>query len=381
MLGRLFRSHTEAQRVEDTRRMVGAWGDGFGLFATRSLQIIIILILATAATLGLGYLKSIFIPVLIAVILASTFNPVMVWLRARKVPSVLATLIVLLGVLAAFVGMGWLIVWAVQNQWAELSQRAEEGYNKVLVFVRDLPFEIPVDRFEEVRDQAVEYATSSGFLSGVAGGLSSAGTGATAVVLTIVVLFFFLKDGQKIWAFLCRPFRGENYARVQRIGAASVDTFGAYVRGTAMVALVDAVGIGIGLLILQVPLALPLAVLVFVLAFIPIVGAVTAGVLAALVALVSNGLTSALIVVALVILVNQLEGNLLQPVLMGNALSLHALVVLLALAVGTVTNGILGAVLAAPLLAVVWGAVKVWNGKDEPADWAKPSAREKAMYK
>src|SRR5690606_818386 len=122
--------------------------------------------------------------------------------------------------------------------------------------------------------------------------------------------------------------RGEALARAERVGKRTVETLGSYVRGTATVAFVDAVGIGLGLVILQVPLALPLAVLVFLLSFIPLIGAVTAGVLGALVALVANGPLSAVLVVAVVIVVNQLEGNLLQPVLMGKMLKLHALVIL-----------------------------------------------------
>ena len=152
-----------------------------------------------------------------------------------------------------------------------------------------------------------------------------------------------------------------------RIGDSSIRVLGAYVRGTALVALVDAVFIGAGLFILQVPLALPLAVLVFVTAFIPVVGATLAGIVAALVALVFNDLTTALIVVGIVVLVNQLEGNLLQPLIMGRTLSLHPLVILLALTAGTILGGILGAILSTPTASVVWGAIKAWN-PPPPAD-------------
>ncbi|MFT4233041.1 MAG: AI-2E family transporter, partial [Leucobacter sp.] len=138
----------------------------------------------------------------------------------------------------------------------------------------------------------------------------------------------------------------------------------------------DAVGIGIGLAILQIPLALPLAVLVFLLSFIPLVGATVAGVLAALVALVTHGPIQALIVVGIVVLVNQLEGNFLQPVLMGRALKLHPLVILLALTIGTVLSGILGAVLAVPIAAVAWGVIQVWDGPDLPAKAFRPKPGE-----
>ena len=123
--------------------------------------------------------------------------------------------------------------------------------------------------------------------------------------------------------------------------------------------------------VLGVPLALPLAVLVFLLAFIPIVGATLAGILAALVALVSNGLVNALFVVGVVVLVNQLEGNVLQPVLIGRSMKLHSFVILIALTVGTVLGGIVGAVLAVPITAVAWGIVQVWDGPNTPARWAR----------
>ncbi|MDF2442600.1 MAG: putative heme transporter, partial [Subtercola sp.] len=145
-----------------------------------------------------------------------------------------------------------------------------------------------------------------------------------------------------------------------------------YVRGTAIVAFVDAVFIGAGAAVLGVPLALPLAVIVFVTAFIPIVGATLAGVLAALVALVANGPFVALLVVLIVVLVNQLEGNLLQPVVMANSLKLHPLVILVALTAGTILGGIVGAVLAVPIAAVSWAIIKVWNHDEQPDPPHKP---------
>ena len=147
-------------------------------------------------------------------------------------------------------------------------------------------------------------------------------------------------------------------------------------RGTALVALIDAVFIGVGLAVVGVPLALPLAVVVFVTAFIPVVGATVAGIVAALVALVTNGLVDALIVVVIVVVINQIEGNILQPIIMGRTLSLHALVVLLALTVGTLVGGIFGAVLAVPYTAVAWAVIQVWSERyqvgDDPVLGADP---------
>ncbi|PRI11837.1 AI-2E family transporter [Leucobacter massiliensis] len=365
-----------------TVRARRAWGDGFGLLATRSLQIIIVVVLAAGVIIGMRQLSTVVIPILLALIFASTFFPVMDWLRRHRVPSALATVLVLLAILLLLTGVGWLIVWAVRDQWSELQDQAQDGFTEVLRWINTLPFAPDQQQLDEWRDKVIDFVTgfvtSSQFGSGALAGVGAITSFVTGLVLMVVVLFFFLKDGPRIWRFLLRPFEGRSRARAERAGAKTVQTLGSYVRGTAAVAAVDALGIGIGLLILQVPLALPLAVLVFVLSFIPLVGATLAGTLAALVALVANGPLSAVLVVGVVILVNQLEGNLLQPVLMGRALKLHPLVILLALTIGTVLSGILGAVLAVPLAAVAWGIIKVWDGPELPARAFRPSPEELA---
>lgn len=359
-----------------------AWADGFGLVATRSLQIIIVVVLAAGLVFGLRALTTVAIPILLALIFASTFAPVTRWLRGRRVPPALAAVIVLLGILLMFAGLAWLVAWAVYDQWDELREQALAGFTQLTEWVQTLPFAPSAEQLQEWQANIVsfltEFVTSSQFGSGAIAGVSAVANFLTGFVLMIVVLFFFLKDGPAIWQFVLRPFHGEGRARAERIGRTTVVTFGSYVRGTATVAAADAIGIFIGLVILQVPLALPLGVVVFLLSFIPLVGAVVAGILAALVALVTQGWVAALIVVGIVVLVNQLEGNFLQPVVMGRALKLHALVILLALTIGTVLAGILGAVLAVPLAAVAWGIVKVWDGPDLPARWARPTAVELA---
>jgi len=348
------------------------WSEGFGELATRALQIIIVIVLTAGIIWGLRVLSTVVIPILLALIFASTFAPVMRWLRAHRIPAALATVIVLLGIVVLLGGLGWLITWAVADQWEDLSAQASDGFAQAVKWIHTLPIAPSGDQLQEWGDAIGDFVTSADFGSGALAGVGVVANFVTGLVLMIVVLFFFLKDGPEIWRFVLRPFRGEALARAERIGDKTVETLGSYVRGTASVACVDAIGIGIGLLILQVPLALPLAVLVFFLSFIPLVGATVAGILGALVALVANGPLSAILVVGVVVLVNQLEGNFLQPVLMGRALKLHALVILLALTVGTVLSGILGAVLAVPIAAVVWGIIKVWDGPDLPARWARP---------
>ncbi|WP_139416113.1 AI-2E family transporter [Agromyces laixinhei] len=373
----LFRKHAPARSAPPAEVELQAatpprslWADGFGRLAIRAIQIIVVVVVAAAIIFGLQTLTLVTIPLVLALILASAFWPAMHWMRSHGVPSLLATLITLLTIIALISGVVWLIVWAVRNQWADLSAQAQQGFEDVLAWVKTLSF-IDDEQLDAWATQLQGFVTSAQFGSGAIAGVSAVANFVTGFVLMAVVLFFFLKDGPKLWAFLLRPFHGEDYARAHRIGGKTVAVFGAYLRGTAAVALVDAVGILIGLLILQVPLAVPLAVLVFLLAFIPIVGATLAGILAALVALVSNGLVNALFVVGVVVLVNQLEGNFLQPFLMGRSMKLHALVILVALTIGTVLGGIVGAVLAVPITAAAWGVIQVWDGPNLPARWAR----------
>ncbi|WP_194397644.1 AI-2E family transporter [Microbacterium atlanticum] len=364
----------ETQDVEPraTRPPWSLWADGFGKLGIRAIQIIVVGLVVAAIVFALQYLTLVTIPLVIALILACAFAPVMRWMRRRGVPPVLATVITLLAIVLLLTGVGWLIVWAVRDQWDELYAQAVDGIQAVVAWVQTLPFAPTEDQLDQWVDGILDFITSAQFGSGALAGVSAVANFVTGFVLMATILFFFLKDGPQMWEFVLRPFRGENYLRAHRIGDKTVGVLGSYVRGTALVALVDAVGILIGLLILDVPLAIPLSVLVFLLAFIPIVGATLAGIIAALVALVANGWVNALFVVGVVVLVNQLEGNFLQPVLMGRSMKLHAFVILVALTIGTVLGGIVGAVLAVPIAAAAWGAVQVWDGPNLAARWARP---------
>ncbi len=362
----LFRS-SAPEPVEAVAGPRKAWSDSFGRLATRCLQAIIVLVIVAGIVFAASTLSVVTIPVLIALIIASAMHPVVSWLRKHRVPSVLATLAVLLGVLVVLGLLGWLIVVAVENQWSDLQDSAVDGFKQLQGWVTSLPISISDSQIKDATKTVTDFITSAQFGSGALAGASATANFLTGLVLMIVVLFFFLKDGPRIWEFLLRPFSGSGYARARRVGDRVVSTLGGYVRGTAAVAAVDAIGIGVGIAIVGVPLALPLAVVVFITAFIPIVGATAAGILAALVALVALGPVQALVVVGIVVLVNQLEGNFLQPVLMGRTLKLHGLVILVGLTAGTVLAGITGAVMSVPLLAAAWGAVQVWDGPDQPA--------------
>ena len=193
------------------------------------------------------------------------------------------------------------------------------------------------------------------------GAVSTAGTVVelfTGALLVLFATFFFLRDGQRIWRFIVGLFPINARWRVDDAGRASWMTLVAYVRATVLVAFIDAVGIGIFLVLFDIPFAFALAALVFLGAFIPIVGATLSGAVAILVALVDSGWVTALIIFGVVIGVQQLEGNVLQPLIMGRAVAIHPLAVVLAVTAGVVLAGIVGALVAVPLIAVLNTAVR-----------------------
>ncbi|MGO2660463.1 AI-2E family transporter [Mycetocola reblochoni] len=370
---------TPAQTPSTGRgRLTALLTDQLGWLAMRSLQILVVIGLAALLVVALVQLKVVVIPVLIALILSAAISPVVRWLAAKKVPKMLATWITLIAGALIFGGVVWLISSTVSNQWDDLVESASNGVAQINDALQHLPFSISNDQLESMKSAVGDFLTSSQFGSGAIAGVSAVASVITGFLLTLVILFYFLKDGDRIWAFILTPFSGERYARGVRVGQTTQRVLGGYVRGTATIALVDAIGIGAVLLIMQVPLAIPLTVVVFVGAFIPIVGATLAGTLAALVALVDQGLVVALIVVAVVVAVNQLEGNLLQPVVMAQSLKLHPLVVLVALTGGTVLAGIIGAVLAVPIVAAAWAIIKTWNVPADPEVLASDAAAEPA---
>ena len=343
-----------------------------GKAARASGQVLLILLLAGVAVFALSRLSLIVIPVLLALILASAISPAVTWLRGKGWPPAAAAATSFVVLIAAFGGLVTGIVLAIRNEWSSLAEQAGAGFGTLIDFARESPLAVDKTALESVEESAVGLLTSSAAGSGALAGISAAGSFFTGFALMAVVLFYFLKDGDRLWAFLLRWASTEARSKAERAGSRAMEVLGSYVRGTATVAAVDAVCIGGALFVLGVPLALPLSVIVFVGSFIPLVGATAAGVLAALIALVANGPVVALIVVIVVVVVNQLEGNLLQPVVMGKALNIHSLAILLALTAGTILAGIIGAILAVPLTAVAWSVIKVYTGEDagepEPAE-------------
>ena len=336
----------------------GRWAAGWALR--------FIIFVAATYILGriLGFIWAGILPIVLALLVATVLWPPTKLLRDKlKFAPALATVVVLVGFFAVIGGIFAAMAPIVRNQGADLVEQAAAGIRQLSERIQGPPFNVNLGEFDGVLNDLTGYLQdqSSQIASGVFTGLSAATSVVVTIVVMLVLTFFFLKDGPKLWNFTLRWFRGETRARLAESGDRTIQILGGYVRGTVIIATVDAVVIGLALFLLGVPLALPLAVIVFVGAFLPIIGATVAGILATLVALVTNGLVVALIVVAVVVVVTQLEGDLLQPVVMGRTLSLHAIVVLLALSVGTIVGGIFGAILSVPLAAVGWSVVQVWT--------------------
>lgn len=347
-------------------RLALLWTNPLGRAAIRATQMLLVLAVIVVAVFGLTQVSLAVLPLLLAFILSSALWP-LVRLARKVMSAMLAAWSVFLGSLVVIGGVVAGIVFAVRAEWSGLVDQAIQGFQQLQGMVRDLPLQVSQHQIDDGVNAVTDFLTSSQFGAGALTGLSAAGSFFTGLVLLLVILFFFLKDGDKIWSFFMSWIPESHEPKWRASGTRTVETLGGYVRGTAIIAAVDAAGIGIALWILQVPLALPLAVIVFITSFIPMVGATFAGILATLIALVANGPVVALIVLGVVILVNQLEGNFLQPVVMAQALNLHALVILLALTVGTILAGLVGAVLAVPMAAVGWAIAKIWTGRDTEA--------------
>jgi predicted PurR-regulated permease PerM len=315
----------------------------------------------------LSLVHVIVIPVVVAVLLAALLEPAAGALRRKGLGASIAAGLVLIGGLVAVFGTVGLIIQTFVSEFDDLSAQVRGGLDEVQGWLAQGPLHLTDQQLSDLIERAQQQLSENqGRLT--SGALSTATTVGEVVAgffLVLFTLFFFLRDGGRIWQFLCRLLPESARVPVARAGHYSWHTLISYVRATVLVAFVDAVGIGIGLFVLDVPLALPLAALVFLGAFIPVVGATISGAVAVLVALVSEGPVKALILLGVVIAVQQLEGHVLQPLIMGRAVALHPLAVILAIAVGIVIAGIVGGLVAVPLLAVVNTAVRYLNEHPE----------------
>lgn len=312
-----------------------------------------IAIVTLAAGYIVGLLSSVVIPVVLALFPAAVLYPMVRWLKSHRVPAPLAAAIVLLGTLGVVGSLGALIAPAVAEQLDTVGQSLRDGYEQLDTFLRSGPFGLDPINLDRVIE-GISESLSGGMGEATSGALGVARAffeGATSVILTLIVLFFYLMDGPNIGRWVKTLFPQALHRDVEVLGGRMWNTIGGYIQGQLAVAFVDALFIGLGVWLLGVPLALPLGVLVFFGGLFPVVGAGISGSLAALVALATNGPGTALLVIVVVLSVQFLEGQLLQPLILGRALELHPLAIIVALAAGGFLLGILGAFLAVPVAA------------------------------
>jgi putative heme transporter len=307
-----------------------------------------------------GYLAAVVIPVAIALLLAALLAPAVGYLVKHKVPRWLAVILVLIGGLAVLGGLLTFVIITFINGLPALQTQLSRSINAIANWLTTGPLQLSDQQVRTFFDNLIATLTNTqtGITSGALTTAATIGEVLAQMLLILFVLIFLLYDGAGIWTFLLRTTPHRLRTRVDVAGRRSLTALVSYVRATIAVATVDAVGAGIGLVILGVPLAIPLATLVFLGAFIPIIGGILAGGIAVLIALVANGPVSALVLLGIVVGVQQLEAHVLQPLLLGRAVDLHPLAVVLAIAVGLVTAGIAGALLAVPLLAVLNSGIR-----------------------
>jgi len=316
--------------------------------------------LVVAAAIGVGIwlviqLKLLVIPLLVAILVTALLWPVFGWMLRHRFPRWLAIVISVIGTLAVVVGLMWLAIWQITRQWSSVQTRTVAAVDQLRQYLVDGPLGLTEDQIDGFLAQGGSFLQTQAelLLSGALALGTTLGHFVTGAVLALFILLCILADGAGIWRWAVRLFPRRARPAVDGAGRAGWLTVINYARTQLLVASIDATGIALGAFLLGVPLAIPIGVLVFLGSFVPIVGAVVTGSLAVFLALVYNGPWIALWMLVVVLGVQQLEGHVLQPLLMGSAVKVHPLAVVLVVAGGAMIAGIPGALFAVPLAAFV----------------------------
>lgn len=326
-----------------------------------------------AALWVMSTFKTIVVPVLVAMLLTVLLRPISQFMvRKLKIPNTLATAVTVLGLIAVVAGLLSVAGREIVTGVGELWDKAQAGFEELLRWMAEGPLQISTDDLEAYLDQLTKALSdnSSSIVSGAMSATATVGHVLAGTLISLFCLFFFVMEGDRIWRWCVNVLPKRSQNRVHQAAVRGWITLGGYARMQIVVAAVDGIGIGLGAALLGVPLAIPLGILVFVGSFVPIVGAVFTGAVAVLVALVDQGPLVALVMLGVVLAVQQIEGNVLQPFLMGRAVSLHPVAVLLAVTAGTLAAGIIGALFAVPLAALLNTIFRYLYGTDPFPDLA-----------
>jgi predicted PurR-regulated permease PerM len=358
----------EAGSVEPLVRKAAAW----------SWRLLVILAAAVALLWVVQKLEIIVVPVLLALMVSALLVPAVDWIDKRGLPRGAAVALVMLGGFAIFGGILAFVIVQFVYGLPDLTEQISRSIDSSRRWLMEGPLHLRGEQISNAGNAAIQ-ALHNNQSKLTSGALSTAATITelvTAAVLALFTLIFFLYGGRNIWQYVTKIFPENARARVREAGNAGYGSLIGYVRATFLVALTDAAGVGTGLAIMGIPLALPLSSIVFLGAFIPLIGALVSGLLAVVVALLAKGLVYALITFGLLIAVNQLEAHLLQPLVMGRAVSIHPLAVVLAISTGGVLAGIVGALLAVPTVAFLNNAIQVLLARDPSAEAEKQTEED-----
>ncbi|GAA1116493.1 AI-2E family transporter [Citricoccus alkalitolerans] len=347
---------------------------GLTVAAAWSWRVLLVLAMAGAGIWLLSHISLLVIPLIVAALLSTLLSPIHQRLVAWGIPRGLSVTGIILGFIVLVLGLLTLVGQQLAVGFTDMRDQIVVGVQGIVAWLES--FGVTTDQWNDIFSDLGEAvrANSQTILSGALGFGSTAGNIAAGTVLAVFALIFFLYDGKRIWRFCLNFVPARHRNAIDGAGDAGWTSLGSYVRVQIFVAFVDALGIGLGALILGVPLALPLGVLVFFGSFIPLVGAFLTGAVAVTLALVANGGVNALIMLGVVLLVQQIEGNVLQPLVMGRAVSLHPLAVFLAVAGGTAVMGLVGAIFAVPLMAFLNATIKYFHAKPWLEDGPEPAA-------
>jgi predicted PurR-regulated permease PerM len=348
-----------ADSVEPIVRKTAAW----------AWRLLVILTALVALLMVIERLEVIVVPVLLALMLSALLIPIVDWLDRRGAPRGGAVALVMLSGFAILGGILTFVVSQFIVGVPDLVNEVTRSIDTAKKWLIEGPLHLSRQQIDQAGNSAIQALqhNQEKLTSGALSTATAITEIVTAALLMMFTLIFFLYGGRNIWHYVTTMFPADHRDRVRAAGGAGFRALTGYIRATFLVALVDAVGIGTGLVVMAVPLALPLASLVFLGAFIPLVGAVLSGFLAVIVALLAKGFVYALITLGLLVAVNQLEAHVLQPLVMGRAVSIHPLAVVIAISTGGVLAGIVGALLSVPTVAFLNNAFKVLLARDPEA--------------
>lgn len=317
---------------------------------------------------AVGRLSVIIAPIAIAVLLAAMLRPVVDRIPAR-VPRAGAALVVVVGVLALVLGALAAVTTQLATGVPGMREKLSSGTDTALRWLEDSPLHLTADRLQEAVVQARTWveANSEAVAAGAVQFGHSAVDAVAGLIICLVSLFFFLYHGEKLWEFFVRWFPRVSRGHIDRAFRHGWGSLGAYTRTQLTVAAINAAGVGIGALVLRVPFVIPIVVVVFLASFVPIIGTLVAGVIPTVLALVDRGPVIAIAMLAIVVVVHQLESHVLQPILMGHAVALHPLAVIVVVTAGTYLFGIVGALFAVPVTAMANTVVRYLAGRDDGA--------------